>query len=173
LINEMLELAKLEAGQMPVRLDEVQLSDVLDAASPMVEPQLIEKNITYKRELEPGTPKVIGDAERVQQIVINLVANSIRFTPHSGPITVSTRNTGGEVELRVRDTGPGIPADKVDSLFSPFVQLGSPTEKASGTGLGLAISRELARAMGGELAAIGGAGDGATFILALRAAGRC
>jgi PAS domain S-box-containing protein len=173
LINEMLELAKLEAGQMPVRLDEVQLSDVLDAASPMVEPQLIEKNITYKRELEPGTPKVIGDAERVQQIVINLVANSIKFTPHSGTITVSTRNTGGEVELRVRDTGPGIPADKVDSLFSPFVQLGSPAEKAGGTGLGLAISRELARAMGGELAAIGGVGDGATFVLALRAAGRC
>jgi PAS domain S-box-containing protein len=172
LINDMLDLAKLEAGQMPVHLNEVQLSHVLDEVSPMVEPQLLEKRITYKRELEPGTPKVIGDAERVQQIVINLLANSIKFTPPSGTITVSTRTTGSEVELRVRDTGPGIPTDKIGSLFSPFVQLGSAKENAGGTGLGLAISRELARAMGGEMGVISGEGCGATFILALRSAGQ-
>jgi signal transduction histidine kinase len=171
LINEMLDLAKLEAGQMPVNLGELQLDDILDAAAPMIEPQLMAKSIRYARELEEVTPRVIGDAQRVQQIVINLLANSIKFTPPSGTITVSTQSRDTEVELRVHDSGPGIPSDKVGSLFSPFFQLGDG-QKVGGTGLGLAISRELARAMGGELGVEAGEGVGATFILSLRAASR-
>lgn len=169
LLNEMLELAKLEAGQMPLHLSEFELHEILLATRPMIEPQLLAKRIDYHSDFELPVPKVRGDAEKVQQIMINLLANSIKFTPASGSIHVSATLQKSRVEIRVSDSGPGIPADKISVLFTPFLQLDGGQVTPTGTGLGLAISRELARAMGGELELDGSAGAGATFILTLEA----
>ncbi len=136
----------------------------------MIEPQLTAKKIVYPLEVDESAPRVVADLERLQQIFINLIANSIRSTPPEGSIRVSARRRDREVEERVNDSGPGIPADKVGSLFSPFVQLGDG--KSAETGLGLAISRELARAMGGDLAVDAEEGQGATFVLSLHSADR-
>lgn len=170
LINEMLELAKLEAGQMPLHLSEFELREILESTRPMIEPQLMEKKIAFSREFDESMPQVIGDVEKVQQILINLLANSIKFTPAAGNICVSARVRQTKVEIRVTDSGPGIPANKIASLFTPFLQLDDTGETVGGTGLGLAISRELARAMGGELAVDETVRSGATFILSLDAA---
>ncbi len=169
LINELLDLAKLEAGQMSLHLDTVELRETFEATRPMIEPQLMAKSITYSLEFGAAVPRVIGDPERLQQILINLLANSIKFTPPRGSITVSASGKDANVEIRVIDSGPGIPADKIGSLFTPFLQLGMAGEQATGTGLGLTISRELARAMGGELSVEDG-GRGATFLLSLHGA---
>jgi len=104
----------------------------------------------------------------VRQIVVNLVSNACKFTPRGGAIDVGCVRSDRAVELRVRDTGPGIPAHKLDAIFEPFVQLDNGlTRSQTGTGLGLAISRELARAMGGDLTVASSVGQGSTFTLVL------
>ena len=140
LLNDLLDLAKLESGQMPVNLTECGIIEILESARPMFEPQLSAKGIAYQHEIEESTPSVIGDPDRVQQILINLIANSIKFTPPKGSIRISANRRKDDVDVRISDSGPGIPTDRAATLFSPFVQLG---DQHSGTGLGLAISREL------------------------------
>ena len=104
----------------------------------------------------------------MRQIVVNLVSNACKFTPRGGAIDVECVCLDRFVEIRVNDTGPGIPAQKLDAIFEPFVQLDNGLTRATaGTGLGLAISRELARAMGGDLAATSIYGQGSTFTLTL------
>ena len=170
LINEILDLAKLEAGQMPVELRELRLRDILESAKPMVLPQIEAKHIALSWEVDESTSCVIGDPERIQQILINLIANSTRFTPEAGAIRIHACRVGDAVKIHITDTGPGIPDDKIGSLFSPFVQLGGSGELYVGTGLGLAISRELARAMGGDLGVQAESKNGgATFVLSLNA----
>ena len=111
-----------------------------------------------------------GDAEKIQQILLNLLSNAVKFTEAEGRITVGATRTDGVVCIEVSDTGCGIPADKWESVFEPFVQLertlSSPHQ---GTGLGLAISRDLARGMGGELTVQSNLGSGSTFLLRLPA----
>ena len=117
----------------------------------------------------PGDQIIVrADREKVRQIVVNLVSNACKFTPRGGSIAVECVCLDRFVELRVTDTGPGIPAQKLDAIFEPFVQLDNGLTRATaGTGLGLAISRELARAMGGDLAATSTFGYGSTFTLTL------
>ena len=104
---------------------------------------------------------VRADREKVRQIVVNLVSNACKFTPRGGSIDVECVCLDRSVEVRVTDTGPGIPAQKLDAIFEPFVQLDNGLTRATaGTGLGLAISRELARAMGGDLAVTSALGHG-------------
>jgi signal transduction histidine kinase len=109
----------------------------------------------------------------LQQILLNLISNAIKFTPNGGEIRVdcvdcSDDGRGARVQIDVRDTGPGIPADKLERIFEPFVQLDSKHTRAhEGAGLGLAISRDLARAMGGDLTVRSGLGVGTTFSLTL------
>jgi PAS domain S-box-containing protein len=176
LIDDILLLAKLEANQLPVDAAPVRVADVVAAATPMVEPQLLAKQLRYHTHIEPPGLSVVADAGRLQQIVINLVANAIRFTPPGGTITLDCESGATDADrsapmavLRVRDTGEGIPADKLDQIFEPFFQLHTPhSQSADGTGLGLTISREFARRMQGELVAERGSGDGgASFILSL------
>jgi len=111
---------------------------------------------------------VVGDRSKVDQIVLNLMSNAIKFTGPGGTITLSTTFTDKAVSILVADTGRGIPADKLEAIFEPFVQLGRSLSSAhEGTGLGLAISRDLARAMQGDLTATSVEGRGATFTLTL------
>jgi len=135
----------------------------------LVSPQLASKSLVLDVSRCDGV--VSADSEKVRQILINRVANAIKFTPDGGRITVECDDDGGEgngmVAVRVRDTGIGIPVERLESVFEPFVQLHRTlSQPAEGTGLGLAISRELARGMGGDLRAERSAG-GASFVLTL------
>ena len=104
----------------------------------------------------------------MEQVLLNLLSNAVKFTPEGGRIEVACFAVDGRAALSVRDTGPGIPTDKLETIFEPFVQLGrSLTTGHEGTGLGLSISRDLARAMHGDLAVESAPGEGATFTLTL------
>jgi signal transduction histidine kinase len=111
---------------------------------------------------------VRADRERLEQIVLNLLSNAVKFTSPGGRIEVGWDVTGAYADVRVRDTGRGIPAEDLEAIFEPFVQVDpSLTRESQGTGLGLAISRDLARAMGGEITAQSTPGEGSTFTLRL------
>ena len=112
--------------------------------------------------------RVRGDGARVRQVVLNLLSNAMKFTDAGGRITVACVPGDADVEIRVGDTGIGIPKDKLELIFQPFVQLDSTlTRKADGTGLGLAISRSFAREMGGDLTATSVVGEGSVFSMRL------
>jgi signal transduction histidine kinase len=111
---------------------------------------------------------VLGDRAKVDQILLNLLSNAIKFTESTGTVTVKCNESGNTASIEVVDTGAGIPANKLEAIFEPFVQLGRSLSSAhEGTGLGLAISRELARAMRGNLTVSSKVGSGSTFTLTL------
>jgi signal transduction histidine kinase len=110
----------------------------------------------------------IGDRLKIEQIVLNLLSNAVKFTPSKGRVTVACHQSEDRAMITVRDTGPGVPRDRVDDIFEPFVQLGrSLSTGPEGTGLGLAISRDLARAMGGDVTLETEPGVGSVFTLSL------
>jgi signal transduction histidine kinase len=121
-------------------------------------------------EYQPCDPALVvrADREKLQQILLNLVGNAVKFTDPGGVVTVSCEPRGARLAIVVRDTGPGIPPDKLDAVFEPFVQVDRTLASgAQGAGLGLAISRDLARGMGGDLTVASTLGDGSEFTLSL------
>jgi signal transduction histidine kinase len=167
-INDILNFARVDAGNVDFVLRAVAIRDVMDDVQPLVMPQLGAKALSF--ECDPGAPglAVHADAEKVRQIVLNLLANAIKFTDDGGKIWMTAEAQGDRVALSVHDTGIGIEPDRLAAVFEPFVQvhrtLARPME---GTGLGLTISRELARAMGGDLMVESTLGVGSTFTLTL------
>jgi len=134
----------------------------------MMEPQLQARGLSYVVEGAEGPLAVHADRDRVTQVLLNLLANAVKFTEPGGAVTLSCAARGDAVALTVRDTGRGIPPEKHERIFEPFVQVeGGLTRPHDGTGLGLAISRSLARAMGGELTVASAEGEGAAFELTL------
>ena len=168
LVDELLDLAKIESGQFGMRPTVVHIPGVVENVRRMIEPQLSAGGLRLEVGANEGNPQVRADAERVEQIVLNLLANAVKFTPSGGTISVWSEVGEAEVFLHVRDTGPGIPPDKLEEVFQPFVQLRAPAAPTvAGTGLGLAISRELARAMRGGLSCKSEPGAGSSFTLRL------
>jgi signal transduction histidine kinase len=167
LINDILNFAKLEAGRVRFDLRDVRLHDALAQLEALVGPQLHQKGISYAHTCDAGV-SVHTDPERLQQILLNLLSNAIKFTSSGGKVTVSCQTLAETVNVCVTDTGVGIPQDKLEQIFEPFVQLDrGQTPSNAGTGLGLAISRDLARAMGGDLSATSKLEEGSTFTLSL------
>ena len=173
LINDLLNLARIEAGRVEYTIADLRLADVLAGVAPLIEPQIIDKGLVYESDVGPELA-VRADREKLQQIVLNLLTNAVKFTPNGGRVIVdATRRVDrpNVVFLRVTDTGVGIPPDMLESIFEAFVQVDARRRgRAEGTGLGLAISRDLARGMGGELRARSEGGKGSTFTLTLPAA---
>jgi PAS domain S-box-containing protein len=168
LINEVLNYAKLETGSVQYDLEDVPLSDALSAAELLISPQARAKGLTVIVGECPPSALARADAEKLRQILANLLSNAVKFTGSGGRIEMSCRQTDGSVTVVVRDTGIGIPADKLDGIFDPFVQVRADlTRPHEGTGLGLAISRDLARGMGGELVVESRVGEGSAFSLTL------
>ncbi len=166
LINDILNFARVEAGHLTFDFRAIPVAPMLANLEPLVAPQLTAKALQYI--CEPGAPDVAAysDVEKLRQILLNLLSNAINFTPEGGRIVVSSDADPGSIEIRVRDTGIGIPQEKVESIFAPFVQVRRGlTTTHEGTGLGLAISRDLARAMEGDLTVISVEGQGSTFTL--------
>ena len=171
LINDVLNFAKLEAGRIEYHLEDLYLDEVVSLMMPMIEPQFAAKGIAHAVHVAPGI-MARADRDKLQQILLNLLSNAAKFTDAGGRVTVETAACDARwsdgVCLEVTDTGCGIPADKLEEIFDPFVQVHRKlTRVTEGTGLGLAISRDLARGMGGDLRVRSIEGEGATFTLML------
>jgi PAS domain S-box-containing protein len=168
LINDVLNFAKLEVGRVEYAIRDVAVCDVVDELDPLVAPQLAAKALTYDRTRCTERCVVRADADKLQQILLNVLSNAIKFTAPAGAITLRCREQGPHLAVAIEDTGIGIAPERWDDIFEPFVQidrrLNTPHE---GTGLGLAISRDLARGMGGDLTVESTPGVGSTFTLTL------
>jgi signal transduction histidine kinase len=168
LINQVLNYTRLEAGTVQFVLGDLALDPILRAADALVFPQMQAKGLRYTYEGCDSGIVVRADGEKLQQILLNLLTNATKFTDTEGEISVNGDVVGDLACVRVRDTGVGIPADKLAAIFDPFVQVDSHfTRTREGVGLGLAISRDLARKMGGELSVESIVGVGSTFTLSL------
>jgi PAS domain S-box-containing protein len=170
LINEVLNLSRIEAGHVEYLMENVRAAELVAGVAPMIEPQLKQKGVDFSVDVPPDLV-VTADLEKGQQVLLNLLSNAIKFTPDGGRIdivAVRCAEPAGHLCLRVSDTGIGIPPDKLETIFHPFVQVDATrTRTTEGSGLGLAISRDLARGMGGELTVESVPGRGSTFTLIL------
>ena len=169
IINDLLNYTRLGAGQVKYELRLVALAGIVANVVPMIEPQAKTRGLELSAKTNEGL-FALADPAKVEQIVLNLLSNALKFTPAGGRVSVETFRKGERAVVRVSDTGTGIPGQKLGSIFEPFVQVGrtlnSPHE---GTGLGLAISRDLARAMNGDLSVRSKLGVGSVFDLSLPA----
>jgi signal transduction histidine kinase len=171
LINQVLNYTRIENGSVSYEVVDVSVSEALASAEGFIVPQIRSKSLTYASAECSPTLGVRADREKLQQILLNLLTNAIKFTNAGGRITVSCEARDGTVVIAVSDTGVGIASDKLGAIFEPFVQVDAKlTRRQEGVGLGLAISRDLARGMGGDLTAESQPGVGSTFRLVLAAA---
>lgn len=170
LINDILDLARIEAGRVECRIENVFVTELINGIVPLAEPQIAARGLSYEVRI-PAGQIVRADREKAQQIILNLLSNAVKFTPAGGRLTIETalqERHPGMLFLRVSDTGMGIPRDKLETIFDPFVQVDSShTRINEGSGLGLAISRDLARGMNGDLRARSVLGEGSSFTLSL------
>jgi len=166
MVQELLELSRIESGKAPLRLRPTSFSEVVLPAVERLQPQIERNELEIVVDLPAGLPDVLVDAARVQQVVTNLVHNATKFTPAGGRITVSAKEKEGAVEVRVRDTGVGIPATDLPRIFERFYKT-DRARSSGGTGLGLAIARHLVQAHGGEIWAKSKEGKGSSFYFTL------
>jgi PAS domain S-box-containing protein len=168
LINDVLNFAKVDAGQIEYHVTAVPIDDALRDAEAMIAPQVLSKGLRYTYRSGDKSAAVLADPEKLQQIVLNLLGNAVKFTDTGGSITLSTAVKDECVEISVEDTGAGVPREKLATILEPFVQaerrLNQPVQ---GVGLGLAISQDLARGMDGEIRVRSAVGKGSTFTLSL------
>ena len=168
IINDLLDYSRISAKKITLDFTPVAIQAVIDAVIPMVEPQAATKGLDVRCARSPLDIMVRADRVKAEQILLNLLSNAVKFTPSGGSVSVTTGADAVWGTIVVHDTGPGIPPDKAEAIFEPFVQLGrSLASGHQGTGLGLAISRDLAREMGGDIEVESTAGAGATFTVRL------
>lgn len=171
LINGVLNFARVERGNLEYRMSRVSMADLMTTVESLVRPQALARQLTLGFAGCTGSLAALADAEKVEQVVLNLIGNAIKFTDPGGQVHMRCQRRGKELAIVVEDTGCGIPPDQLEAIFEPFVQVDSRlTRVRDGVGLGLAISRDLARAMGGDLVAESRLGEGSRFTLTLRAA---
>jgi PAS domain S-box-containing protein len=168
MINEVLDLSRIESGNVKLQIEPLNLAELLAASTAMVDADARRRGIVVSSELADGTGVLMGDATRVKQILVNLLSNAVKYNTEHGRIHVATRLADANtVELAVTDTGLGMTPEQLAELFQPFNRLGREDSSQEGTGIGLVISQRLAELMGGSLQARSTAGEGSSFILAL------
>jgi two-component system, NarL family, sensor histidine kinase BarA len=181
LINDLLDLAKIEAGRLEVRISPVSIPDTTEALLNLIRPQAEKKKLTLRRKVEPGLPTIATDPGKVQQILFNFLSNAVKFSEAEGAVTITAAaERGGDqkppradapvraVRVTVSDTGPGIALEDHERIFEKFVQLDeTATREYGGTGLGLTISRDLAKLLGARIEVDSEHGRGAHFSLIL------
>jgi signal transduction histidine kinase len=167
LINDVLDLSKIEAGQMSLMLVSYSLDDVAQNVLAAVEPLAVQKELTLRREIQQGLPSGFGDQRRIAQVLLNLIGNAIKFTDQ-GEIAVTVSESDGSFHIAVSDTGPGISAEEQQKIFDEFHQAdNSATKTKSGTGLGLAIAKRIVEMHGGRIWVESTLGAGSTFRVVL------
>jgi signal transduction histidine kinase len=166
-IDDLLSFARVQHGKIEFHLAAVPVAEVVDDVTPMIQPQLAANKLQYDAKVDTRV-QVRADRGKLAQILLNLLGNAVKFTPAGGSIQLRVNALASEALVDVTNSGPGIPADKIEAVFDPFVQLEtSPSARQQGTGLGLAISRDLARGMGGEVTVASVPGVSTTFTLRL------
>lgn len=169
IINELLDLAKIEAGKMELNIEKLALADLCENLYNFVTPLADKKHLQVDLAIEDQLPIMQTDAGKLQQILYNLLSNAIKFTPEGGEITMAAQTVPPEqVRISITDTGPGVPEDQQTAIFEKFRQIdGSESRQHTGAGLGLAIAKELTVMLGGSIAVASTAGQGATFSVTL------
>jgi len=169
LINEVLDISRIEAGRMQLSLEPVCVADALEETLDLMRPLATERSIQLSAsvDIDAGV-HVLADRQRFKQVLVNLLNNAVKYTPFFGGVAVSYHVPGNEkVRVLVSDTGSGIPAEKLARLFTPFERLGAEQSAIEGTGLGLALSQRLMDAMGGSIGVESAVGKGSTFWIEL------
>ncbi len=166
LVNDLLDLEKVGSGDLSVEKRDCSLAAVLERAADTVRPIAGDAGLSLK--IGPTAVKLHGDPDRLAQVVINLLANAVRFSPKGGTVAVTVEPHGNHVHVIIDDQGPGVPQAYRETIFEPFKQVeGSPAHKKGGTGLGLAISHAIVKEHGGWIAAGDAPGGGARFTIGL------
>lgn len=166
-LEGVLALSRLERGVADLELADLPVDALLSTIPAFVQPQLLDKRLRFEHASGDPAVTVRADREKLQQILLNLVSNAVKFTPAGGSISLSWDATADSVRISVSDTGGGIRSSDLERIFEPFVQGQVPRGAQHGVGLGLAISRQLARVMGGDVTVVSAVGEGATFTLRL------
>jgi signal transduction histidine kinase len=167
LINDVLDLSKIEAGQLTLALGDFSVDDLARGVFAAVEPLATEKHLALTLDLPDGLPQAHGDERRLSQVLLNLVGNAIKFTD-AGEVRITAAAADGSLTLAVRDTGPGIAPEDQAKIFEEFQQAdNSTTRQKGGTGLGLAISRRIVELHGGSIRVESAPGRGSTFSVTL------
>jgi signal transduction histidine kinase len=168
LINDVLNFARLESGHVEFALRDLPVREGLAEMEGLIMPQLLARSLHYEVRPVDDDLVVRADPEKLQQIVLNLLTNAVKYTANHGKIELGAHREGDFVLIQVRDTGRGIPPEKLEQIFAPFVRIDTGYSRSTeGVGLGLAISRDLARGMGGDLTVHSTLGEGSTFTLRL------
>ena len=172
MVSELLDVSRLDAGAgIQLDLHPTSLADVVRFASATVQPQLTDKHITLAVELPAELPQVRADIEKTTWVLLNLLANAIRYAPSGEPLTVRATVAGAFVQVRVQDHGPGIAAENHDKIFQRFAQIPDKSGYRGGSGLGLSIAREFITTQGGRLWVESELGSGSTFVFTLPVVG--
>jgi signal transduction histidine kinase len=169
LINDILDLSKVEAGQIELQLAPFSLPDALERGIAMVRERAMKDGVQVALDANGCFHVVTGDERRIRQVIFNLLSNAVKFTPAGGSVTVRATQVNGEVHVSVADTGPGIAAEDVDRIFEEFQQTDAGIEQGEGTGLGLALSKRLVELHGGHIWVDSEPGEGSTFVFTLPA----
>jgi signal transduction histidine kinase len=167
LINEILDLAKIEAGRMELQIEPALLQDVVEAVSNTMRSLAVKKSIDLRAESDERLAPFPMDGARVKQVLLNLVGNAVKFTPDGGRVWVRADSGDGAVRVEVGDTGPGIPAEDHERIFLEFQQAGSGAGKPQGTGLGLALAKKFVEMHGGKIWLESEVGKGSRFFFTL------
>jgi signal transduction histidine kinase len=171
LVNEIIDISRIEAGSLPLALDDLAVDVVVEDVLDVAEAVALERGVSVRGRFTSFVPHVLADRQRLTEALLNLVVNGIVYNREGGTVLVSCAPVeGGRVRIEVSDTGPGIASQDLPRLFTPFERLGRAGEEA-GTGLGLALSRLLVEAMGGSVSVSSVLGEGTTFTVELPAAG--
>jgi signal transduction histidine kinase len=168
LINDILDLSKVEAGRMELELATFDLRLALDNALTLIRERAARHGLTVSLHVEPGVGEIVGDERKVKQVLLNLLSNAVKFTPAGGRIDVRAAPAGDAVEIAVADTGIGIAPSDQEAIFEEFRQVGTDyARKREGTGLGLALARRFVELHGGRLQVRSEPGRGSTFTVTL------
>jgi two-component system, NtrC family, sensor kinase len=167
LINDILDLSKVEAGRMDLELDEFSLRDALEHGLTMLRERASNHGIALDLTVDPGVDLILADERKVKQVVFNLLSNAVKFTPDGGQIDVSARADGNDVLIAVRDSGVGISPEDQALLFEEFRQVGQGARQVEGTGLGLALTKKFVELHGGQIKVESEVGVGSTFTVTL------
>jgi signal transduction histidine kinase len=163
LINEILDLAKIESGTLALSLEPVALAAIFHECGTMIEPLANQRGIQTRFPDRTGT-HVLADRTRLKQVLINLLSNAIKYNRENGTVTVSCASAGaGRIRICVQDTGPGLDATQLEAIFQPFNRLGREAGGEEGTGIGLGLTRHLMGLMRGEITVASTVGRGSTF----------
>lgn len=168
LINEVLDISRIEAGRMQLSLEAVSLVSLIEQSVELIRPQAIERNISIKISLNPKAPEFIkADVQRMKQVMLNLLSNAIKYNSEGGKILIESekiKDEGSErTRINIRDTGAGITQDDISKLFTPFERIGAERTPTEGTGLGLSVTKKLVEAMKGRIGVESKLGEVSTF----------